>query len=192
MRLATAAVFLTFCVSAALPAPTGGRGTLAPAPVGGGAITPAPAPGTGVGLPEVISPDLVIKQVVISREGGMFGHFGQWRYSLTVANVGNQVAGPSTTALVALRVSAEQSGSPVSMEVKCEIATPAIPAGDQAVVTFQEPAYRLQGSCVFAMADFPTLVAPSGAVREIGEGNNVLVVPLARVRDGDASRYVFE
>jgi hypothetical protein len=157
MRLTMAAVCLAvLCLSVVLPALAAGEGAVA-APVG----------------PILLAmPDLVVKQVDVSRGGG---EFRLYTFRITVANIGNRAAAATKTGIVSYAL--VRTDQPMATGLLGEVATPAIAAGAQRVVTFTYNV-GLAKMYLFVTADFPDTAHQLGAIGEKSEGNNVLVVPL--------------
>jgi len=156
MRLITVTACLTLlCVSAALCAPAGGGAASAP-----------------LGPLQIAIPDLVVKQVEVSRGGG---EFPPYTFKITVANIGTRDAGPTKTGIIQYVL--VRTDQPMQAGYLGEVATPAIPAGGQTVVALTLN-YGWAKGYLFVTADFPTTSALLGAVREKSEGNNTLNVPL--------------
>lgn len=157
MRVTVAAICLTvLCLSVVLPALAAGEG-------------PGLAPAGPIAL---AMPDLVVKQVEVSRGGG---EFPMYTFKITVANVGTSAAGATKTGIV--YYSWPRTDQPGTTGLLGEVATPAIAAGGQTVVTMTYNV-ALAKMYLFATADFPDTGHQLGAIREKSEGNNVLAAPL--------------
>jgi len=160
MRLTLAAVCLiVLSLSVVLPALAAGEATVL-APVG------------PVGPLVLRMPDLVVKQVEVSRGGG---EFPLYTFKVTVANVGGRACGATKTGIVFYALA--RTDQPMTTGLIGEANTPALAAGAQTVVTITRPTMYAQ-MYLFATADFPDVAHQLGAVRESSEGNNVLAVPL--------------
>lgn len=134
----------------------------------GGGISPVPT-----GPLEVIRPDLVVKQVEVSRGGAV--EFPTYTFRITVANVGTANAAATKTGLIAYVLT--RIDQPMQAYMMGEVNTPPINAGSQAVVTFSTD--RIYAKMfIFVTADFPTTANQLGAISERSEGNNCLIVPL--------------
>ncbi len=165
MRIIIAVLCLTvLCLSVAVSAPAGSGGVLAPA--GRGGVVAAGR------VPVLAIPDLIVKQVEVSRGGG---EFPMYTFKITVANIGTREARLSNTAIVFYAW--PRTDQPMVAGVLGEVATPAIAAGAQTVVTITH-SVGVSKMYLFVTADFPTTASLLGSVRERKEGNNVLVVPL--------------
>ena len=158
MRLTMAAVCLAvLCLSVVLPALAAGEGPVV-APAG----------------PFVLAlPDLVVKQVEVTRGGG---EFPMYTFRITVANIGTRPAGATKTGIVFYALT--RFDEPMTTGKVAEVATPTIAAGAQRVVTITYNV-GLAKMYLFVTADFPDAGHQLGAITEKSEGNNVLVVPLS-------------
>jgi hypothetical protein len=156
MRVTMAVVCLVaLCLSPVLSAEEAAVGVFAP-----------------VGPISVSLPDLVVKQVEVTRGGG---EFPMYTFKITVANIGTRAATATKTGIVYYAWA--RTDQPMQAGVLGEVATPAIAAGAQTVVTITYNV-GLAKMYLFVTADFPDMAHQLGAIREIKEGNNVLAVPL--------------
>ncbi|MHB8996283.1 MAG: CARDB domain-containing protein [Armatimonadota bacterium] len=159
MRLTIAAVCLTvLCLSALLPVLAAEDGPV---------VTPARPTGFQLSLP-----DLVVKQVEISRGAG---EFPTYTLKITVANIGRRVAAESKTGVIYYAL--PRTDQPMVTGILGEVATPTIAAGAETVVTITHN-LQVANMYLFVTADFPDSGHQLGAVRELSEQNNVLAVPV--------------
>ena len=128
--------------------------------------------GVVVGPLVLAIPDLIVKQVEVSRGGG---EFPMYTFNITVANIGMGAASPTETGIV--YYARPRADQPMVAGVLGEVATPTIAAGAETVVTITY-GVGMPKMYLFVTADFPTTANLLGAIGERKEGNNVLAVPL--------------
>lgn len=122
--------------------------------------------------PVLAIPDLIVKQVDVSRGGG---EFPVYTFRITVANIGTREASPTKTGIV--YYARPRIDQPMATGLLGEVATPTIASGAETVVTITH-VVGMSKAYLFVTADFPTTANLLGAIRERKEGNNVLAVRL--------------
>lgn len=120
----------------------------------------------------LLLPDLIVKQVDISRGAGEFPHY---TIRVTVANIGARQAPASKTGICYYAL--QRTDRPMVAGLVGQASTPVIPAGSQAIVTITAPTMYSK-MYLFVTADFPDATHQLGAVGEKNEANNVMSIRL--------------